>query len=118
MKLNLKFFQQKELFGKASRFLRYKECSPAQQRNFSLCANDNITGVPTWEFADGTRLQGVQSLETLATQAGCLLQDPDSALPTTIAPGASSSAPVISPDDIIINEGDNAGVSIKNIEVK
>ncbi|RMF40028.1 MAG: tandem-95 repeat protein, partial [Planctomycetota bacterium] len=35
-----------------------------------IAVNENITEYPTWEFPDGTRLTGVQTLETLSQRSG------------------------------------------------
>ncbi len=64
---------QKLAFGKSEKYLPYKECSTATGQNLDLCVDDNITSTPTWEFADGTRVSGVQSIESLATITGCQL---------------------------------------------
>ena len=64
---------QKAMFGNAIRFIDEKECSTAQGRDLALCQADNVTSVPTWEFADGSRLTGTQNLETLSERTGCPL---------------------------------------------
>ena len=38
-----------------------------------VCIDHNITQYPTWVFADGSRLVGVQTPQTLATKTGCAL---------------------------------------------
>lgn len=67
--------QQKELFGPAAEHLMYVECgvvgNPRAQT--AACANKQIRKYPTWEFADGERRTGKQSLETLAEKTGCKL---------------------------------------------
>lgn len=64
--------RQKELFGNSYRLLDDKECAVrGQSRNLTLCQNDGITAVPTWEFSDGERVSGVQSLESLSERTGC-----------------------------------------------
>lgn len=64
---------QKLAFGKSEKLLPYKECSTPNGNNLELCTEDEITATPTWEFADGTRLQGTQTFETLAKMTGCTL---------------------------------------------
>src|SRR3989344_1806668 len=52
----------------------YVECAiPGQDQRAQtqVCRDAGIEGYPTWIFTDGTRLQGEQSLEKLAQQAGC-----------------------------------------------
>ena len=65
---------QKALFGKSDKYLPYVECSqPSGQGQLQICTDANITSYPTWQFADGTRLMGEQSLEVLAEKTGCPL---------------------------------------------
>ena len=63
---------QKEMFGEAWKFITYVECAtsntnPAQN---SACLAANIKLYPTWEFKDGSRLEGVQQFEVLAQKIG------------------------------------------------
>lgn len=65
---------QKALFGGAKRFLPYIECSaPSGKSQLKLCADANIEGYPTWEFADGLRQGGEMSLQALSEKTGCQL---------------------------------------------
>ena len=49
--------EQKELFGSAADDLPYLECStPDRSAQLPVCADEGITGYPTWEFTDGIRL--------------------------------------------------------------
>lgn len=65
---------QKALFGKSAKYLPYVECStPNGQEQLQICRDKNITGYPLWEFADGSRLSGEISLETLAEKTACVL---------------------------------------------
>ena len=67
--------RQKQLFGDAIEKINYIECSlPDRSAQTSICIQNNITGYPTWEFADNTRLSGEQTLETLSKKTGCALQ--------------------------------------------
>ena len=67
--------RQKQLFGDAMQQINYVECSlPDRSGQTQICLNKNITGYPTWEFADGTHLSGEQPLETLSKKTGCPLQ--------------------------------------------
>ncbi len=62
-----------ELFGKqAGANLKYVECGlpekyPDQLR---LCRDENIRSIPTWTRPGSTRLQGVQSINTLERWSG------------------------------------------------
>lgn len=64
----------KQMFGKSVKKLPYVECStPDGQGQLPVCKDAGISGYPTWIFADGTRLSGEQSLETLAQKSNCPL---------------------------------------------
>ena len=65
---------QKKMFGRSAKLLPYVECStPNGKGQLSVCTEKNITGYPTWEFADGSREVGEVPLETLAEKTGCEL---------------------------------------------
>jgi hypothetical protein len=71
---------QKALFGEDifNEHVEYVECAIPGQDNrvqTQACQEKEIEGYPTWIFPDGTRLQGEQSLEDLAQQAGCAYGD-------------------------------------------
>ena len=63
---------QKRLLGDAADHLLYVNCkAPEGPSQTSAC--DAISGFPTWEFADGSKLAGEQNLPTLAQKTGCQL---------------------------------------------
>jgi hypothetical protein len=65
---------QKQLFGSSVEYLPYVECSsPNGQSQLPVCAQENITGYPTWIFSDGTRQPGELSLQALSEKTGCAL---------------------------------------------
>jgi len=65
---------QKKLFGKSAKLLPYVECStPDGNSQNQICTDKNIEGYPTWEFADGSRLNGEVSFEALAEKTGCVI---------------------------------------------
>ncbi|MDQ3075897.1 MAG: thioredoxin domain-containing protein [bacterium] len=65
---------QKKLFGKSQKLLPYVECSTADgQDTTQICKDKKIDGYPTWEFADGSRLNGEVALATLAEKTSCVL---------------------------------------------
>ena len=67
---------QKNMFGNSDRLLPYKECSlPSGQGQNEECNAAGIETYPTWDFADGTRAQGVQSISTLAEKTNCELPE-------------------------------------------
>ena len=62
------------MFGTSQKFLPYVECSTADgSGQLPECINNKVTGYPTWDFADGSRVPGEISLENLATKTGCTL---------------------------------------------
>ena len=60
---------QKDDFGASFQYINYIECS----EEADLCQEKDIEYTPTWILADGYKLVGRQSLETLADQTGCTL---------------------------------------------
>ena len=61
-----------EVFGEDVKFLTYIECSmPDSKDRNSLCKKDNIEKYPTWEFADGTRIEDILSFKKLEKETGC-----------------------------------------------
>ncbi len=63
--------KQKEMFGEAAQYLPYIEC--ADEKTRYICEEAEIGPVPTWDFPDGKRVSGLQSLEELAELSGCSL---------------------------------------------
>jgi hypothetical protein len=64
----------KALFGDSKDLLPYVECSTEDgQGQLQVCKDKKITGYPTWEFADGSRLTGEVQLATLAEKTACVL---------------------------------------------
>ncbi|HEY4511028.1 MAG TPA: hypothetical protein VJG29_01500 [Candidatus Paceibacterota bacterium] len=67
---------QKKMFGRSADLLPYLECSTSDGKGqLPVCAEKAVTGYPTWEFADGTRLNGTQPLRTLADKTNCALPE-------------------------------------------
>ena len=65
---------QKALFGKSEKLLPYVECSTVDGKGqLSVCKEKKVEGYPTWIFADGSRLTGEVTLETLAEKTACTL---------------------------------------------
>ena len=66
--------EQKELFGKSFSKINSIECSvPGSNAMNQTCKDAKIEGYPTWEFKDGTRVSGAQTLENLGKKAECSL---------------------------------------------
>ena len=65
---------QKEMFGYAFQYVNYTECSPAGERIVNgVCKQAGVKNFPTWQFADGSRMEGAQPLAVLGDKAGCRL---------------------------------------------
>jgi len=65
---------QKTMFKQSAKLLPYIECStPDGQGQTQICKDANVTGYPTWEFADGTRVNGVAQFATLSEKTSCVL---------------------------------------------
>lgn len=63
---------QKSMFGNSFQYVTYVECSlPERAGVTEICKEQKIQRYPTWEFPDGSRLETVQALETLAEKSGC-----------------------------------------------
>lgn len=72
---------QRQLFGDGSQFLNFVDVTNSNHTFNSTATSLNIsTTSPTWVFANQTRLTGLQSLATLAWQAGI-------AIPQGFTPG-------------------------------
>jgi thiol-disulfide isomerase/thioredoxin len=64
----------KALFGSSQKFLPYVECStPDGQSQNETCNKAEVKSYPTWQFADGSRLVGEQTLAILAEKTQCQL---------------------------------------------
>lgn len=66
--------QQKTAFGRSAQYLPYAECSdPGSKSQNALCSGLGIQRYPTWEFADGERLEGVLTPSELSEKTSCPL---------------------------------------------
>jgi len=67
---------QRRVLGSAMSYVPYVECSvDGERRSNTECKDADIHAYPTWEFGDGSRATGRQSLEALASRTGCALDD-------------------------------------------
>lgn len=84
---------QKKLFGSSQKLLPYVECStPDAKGQTQICIDKGVKSYPTWEFADGERLNGEIPLEKLAEKTGCMLPGTADIAPILPEEGASSPA--------------------------
>jgi cyclophilin family peptidyl-prolyl cis-trans isomerase len=70
---------QKELFEDGGQFLEFVEVTNGDRTPNAAATQNGITTYPTWIFDDGTRLEGVQSLQALSEHTGI-------AIPTSLSP--------------------------------
>ncbi|MBI5223072.1 hypothetical protein HY990_01490 [Candidatus Micrarchaeota archaeon] len=63
---------QKKSFGDSWSKIKYVECSePDGNSETAQCKAAGIVGYPTWEFANGERVEGEVSFKELAQRSGC-----------------------------------------------
>ena len=65
---------QKQMFGKDNEYLDYIECSTPDNKQTEACQNAGIMAYPTWEFADGNRIEGGLTFEEISKYSGCALK--------------------------------------------
>lgn len=56
---------QKKIFGTAFDKVNYIECSTPDRKQTQVCKDAGIQAYPTWEFADGERVEDVLTLREL-----------------------------------------------------
>lgn len=70
--------EQKKMFGVSQKLLPYEECSTSDGRSqLPICKDKGITSYPLWEFADGSKLNGVVPFAQLAEKTSCSLPVPE-----------------------------------------
>jgi glutaredoxin len=63
--------REKALFGTSWKYVPYVECP----ENTKLCLDKGVTGYPTWISADGSKYEGEQGLERIASESSCTLPE-------------------------------------------
>lgn len=61
---------QKRLFGESFKYVNYVECTKETKK----CEDKKITGYPTWDFADGSRIEGEINLQDLSEKTSCQIK--------------------------------------------
>lgn len=85
--------EQKALFGTSAKLLPYTECSTPDSKGVTpVCQEAGITSYPTWQYPDGSRTTGVQTLAALAEKTGCPISSETSASSVSTDIGGTSSA--------------------------
>ncbi len=65
--------RNKAMFGSAVKHITFVECNPrGDNAQPELCIAKNITGYPTWEFADGSLVHGEHTFYNLSQRTGCV----------------------------------------------
>ncbi len=62
--------EQKQLFEDGADFLPFIEVTNPDRTLNQIGSDNNITSLPTWVFPDDTRLEGVQTLQTISDRSG------------------------------------------------
>ncbi len=62
--------EQKQLFEDGYKFLPFIEVTNPDRTPNQVAIDEGITEYPTWEFPDGSRVTGVQTLATLSQRSG------------------------------------------------
>lgn len=82
---------QKKMFGTSASLLPYVECSTLDgSGQTQACIDKKVNSYPTWEFIDGSRLNGEIALTQLAEKTGCVI--PLDAVLVPVEAGASTPA--------------------------
>lgn len=72
---------QKKEFGDSKDLLPYVECDPnGQNANPQACQAAGVEQYPTWVFADGTKVSGLQSFDELSKATSCPLPGNESVM--------------------------------------
>lgn len=65
---------QKDEFGSSWQYMTYVECSTPDGKGQTLfCQQQNITGYPTWEFGDGSRVASEMTFQELSQRTNCTI---------------------------------------------
>lgn len=92
--------QQKELFSDGRDNLPYIEVTNPDRSFNSVGIAEGIQSLPTWDFASGQRVTGVQSLETLAALAGVTIPTSDT---PTFEPIGDQTVGIGSPLHVVVD---------------
>ncbi|MEO2046342.1 MAG: peptidylprolyl isomerase [Pirellulales bacterium] len=68
---------QKEVFEDGAQFLPFVEVTNPDRSINQIGLDNNIFAFPTWEFPDGSRLQGEQTLQTISDRSGVAIPTSD-----------------------------------------
>lgn len=68
--------KQGAMFKNAKDLLPYVECStPDGSNQLQICKDAGVVKYPTWNFPDGTRVEGVQTFASLSEKTSCPVPD-------------------------------------------
>jgi len=67
---------QKQMFGSSWQYINYIECSlPNRAGQTQFCNQAGIKAYPTWEFKDGSRLEGELTFTQLSQHSNCQIEE-------------------------------------------
>jgi len=98
--------QQKQLFSDGADFLPFVEVTKSDRTLNAVGTAAGIQTFPTWEFPDGTRATGLQTLATLSQRSGVAI--PQSSNPS-FAPIGNTTVAIGSPFHVPVNAYNPAG---------
>jgi hypothetical protein len=65
---------QKEMFGASFQYVNYVECAiRGERREQQVCIVAGVHNFPTWQFANGERIERALPLAVLSQKTGCSL---------------------------------------------
>jgi hypothetical protein len=66
--------EQKEMFDASFKYISYIECGiKGSHLETPVCVAAGAKNFPTWQFPDGQKLEGAQTLQVLSERTGCRL---------------------------------------------
>lgn len=105
--------EQKELFEDGGKFLPFIEVTNPDRSLNQVGTDENISEFPTWEFPDGSRVVGVQTLETLSQRAGVTIpQSETPSLDTLQDVSVAIGSPLHIPIDAYDPDGDPLTITV------
>lgn len=98
--------EQSQLLEDGGRFLPFIEVTRSDRTINAVGTAAGVTTFPTWEFPDGTRATGVQSVQTLSQRSGVAIPTSDN---PSFAPLGSQTVAIGSPLHVPIDAYDPGG---------
>jgi len=104
---------QKELFDDGYKFLPFVEVTNPDRSPNQIAIDEGITQYPTWEFPDGSRVTGLQTLQTLSQRSGVAIpQSSTPSLPDFANVNVGIGSPLHIPIDAYDPNGDPLTITV------